>query len=134
MDELSCPRWLWRGLRDRSKIERLLLNLSTKYGTQVSEGIMKKWVFVLMTVFIALGATVQSQETAPLKLVQTITLPPDVKGHFDHLGISKYSTARNDERRDAGLRGALRTRERKKGWDQTDGVGAWFDRGASKVR
>ncbi len=37
MDELSCPRWSWRGLRDRSKIERLLLNLHTKYGTQVRE-------------------------------------------------------------------------------------------------
>src|SRR6267154_5864277 len=48
---------------------------------------MKKWVFVLMTVFIALGTTVQSQETAPLKLVQTITLPPDVKGPFDHFEV-----------------------------------------------
>src|SRR6266568_3904915 len=48
---------------------------------------MKKWVFVLLTVFIALGATVQSQETAPLKLLQTITLPPDVKGHFDHFEV-----------------------------------------------
>src|SRR5258708_19280409 len=45
---------------------------------------MKKWVFVVMGVFIGLGTTVQSQETGPLKLVQTITLPPDVKGHFDH--------------------------------------------------
>jgi DNA-binding beta-propeller fold protein YncE len=48
---------------------------------------MKKWVFVVMTVFIALGTTVQSQETAPLKLIQTITLPPDVKGHFDHFEV-----------------------------------------------
>src|SRR5258707_123056 len=48
---------------------------------------MKKWVFVLMTVFIALGTTVQSQETAPLKLVQTITLPPDAKGPFDHFEV-----------------------------------------------
>ena len=48
---------------------------------------MNKWVFVLMAVFIALGATVDSQETAPLKLVQTITLPPDVKGHFDHFEV-----------------------------------------------
>jgi hypothetical protein len=49
MDGLSCPRWLWRGLRDRSKIERLLVNLFTKYGTRVRQRIMKKWVFVLMT-------------------------------------------------------------------------------------
>src|SRR4029077_12125013 len=48
---------------------------------------MKKWVFVLLTVFRALGTTVQSQETSPLKLVQTITLPPDVKGHFDHFEV-----------------------------------------------
>jgi hypothetical protein len=128
MDELSCPRWLWRGLRDRSKIERLLVNLSTKYGTQVRERIMKKWVFVLLTVLSAPGTTVQSQETAPLKPLQTITLPPDVKRHFDHFevdvkGNRLFATPR-----------CAKGRERKKGWDQTDGVGAWFDRGASEVR
>jgi hypothetical protein len=48
---------------------------------------MKKWFFIPMTVFIALGTTVQSQETAPLKLVQTVTLPPEVKGHFDHFEV-----------------------------------------------
>ena len=48
---------------------------------------MNKWVFFLMAVFIAQGATVRSQETAPLKLVQTITLPPDVKRHFDHFEV-----------------------------------------------
>jgi DNA-binding beta-propeller fold protein YncE len=48
---------------------------------------MKKWSFIPMTVFIALGTTVQSQETAPLKLVQTVTMPPDVKGHFDHFEV-----------------------------------------------
>src|SRR6266849_9438160 len=69
------------------QIEKLLVNASHKYGTQVRERIMKKWVFVLMTVFIALGTMVQSQETAPLKLVQTITLPPEVKGHFDHFEV-----------------------------------------------
>src|ERR1700719_3131783 len=58
-----------------------------EYGTQVRERIMKKWVFVLMTDFIALGTTVEGQETSPLKLVQTITLPPDVKGHFDHFEV-----------------------------------------------
>jgi DNA-binding beta-propeller fold protein YncE len=48
---------------------------------------MKKWIFLVMTVFIARGTTVQRQETAPLKLVQTIALPPDVKGHFDHFEV-----------------------------------------------
>jgi DNA-binding beta-propeller fold protein YncE len=41
---------------------------------------------VLMLIFaptIALNA----QQSAPLSLVQTIDLPADVKGHFDHLGI-----------------------------------------------
>jgi len=45
---------------------------------------MKKGFLVVMTVFIALGVKVQSQQTPPLRLVQTITLPADVKGHFDH--------------------------------------------------
>ena len=59
---------------------------------------MKKWVFFLMRVFIALGATVESQETAPRKLVQTITLPPDVKRHCtkdrgkkERLGSNRWS-------------------------------------------
>jgi len=52
---------------------------------------MKNWVF------IALGATVESQETAPRKLVQTITLPPDVKRHCtkdrgnERLGSNRWS-------------------------------------------
>jgi DNA-binding beta-propeller fold protein YncE len=40
-----------------------------------------------MATFIALSIKVQSQETAPLKLVQTITLPADAKGHFDHFEV-----------------------------------------------
>ncbi len=48
---------------------------------------MKKCLLVLIMVFLALGMKVQSQETAPLKLVQTITLPAAVKGHFDHFEV-----------------------------------------------
>src|SRR5437879_2226302 len=48
---------------------------------------MKKHWLVLMTVFIALGMNVQAEETAPLKLVQTFTLPAAIKGHFDHFGV-----------------------------------------------
>src|SRR6266403_3879637 len=48
---------------------------------------MKKHLLVLMTVFIALGMKVQAEETAPLKLVQTITLPAAIKGHFDHFEV-----------------------------------------------
>src|SRR3984893_17060903 len=48
---------------------------------------MKKYFLVAITVFIALGIKVQAEETAPLKLVQTITLPAAVKGHFDHFEV-----------------------------------------------
>ena len=48
---------------------------------------MKKCFFALMTVFIALGIKVQGQDTAPLKLVQTITMPAAIKGHFDHFEV-----------------------------------------------
>jgi DNA-binding beta-propeller fold protein YncE len=48
---------------------------------------MKKPFLILITVFIAFGIQAQSQESAPLKLVQTFKLPPDVKGHFDHFEI-----------------------------------------------
>jgi DNA-binding beta-propeller fold protein YncE len=48
---------------------------------------MNKRLLVLMTVLIAFGVHAQSQETAPLKLVQTFTLPAEVKGHFDHFEI-----------------------------------------------
>ncbi len=48
---------------------------------------MKQCFLVLMVVFITLGINVQGQETVPLKLVQTITLPATVKGHFDHFEV-----------------------------------------------
>lgn len=48
---------------------------------------MKKRFLVLMTVFIAFGIEAQGQGAAPLKLVQTFTLPAAVKGHFDHFEI-----------------------------------------------
>src|SRR6266852_9178673 len=48
---------------------------------------MKRLLFVPLVVFIALGIKVQGEDTAPLKLVQTITLPAAVKGHFDHFEV-----------------------------------------------
>ena len=48
---------------------------------------MKKCFLVLIVVAIALGINLQAQETAPLKLVQTITLPAAIKGHFDHFEV-----------------------------------------------
>ena len=48
---------------------------------------MKKVVLILLAVFMVLEIQAWSQEGAPLKLVQTFTLPADVKGHFDHFEI-----------------------------------------------
>src|SRR4030081_2183386 len=48
---------------------------------------MKKWLLMLGTVFIAFGVYGRSKENGPLKLVQTIKLPADVKGHFDHFEV-----------------------------------------------
>ena len=48
---------------------------------------MKKRFLIVMTVFVVFGVTARCQETAPLKLVQTFTLPPQVKGNFDHFEI-----------------------------------------------
>jgi len=49
---------------------------------------MKRVVSVML--FVALGlfaGKLQAQDAAPLKLVQTIKLPADVKGNFDHFAI-----------------------------------------------
>jgi DNA-binding beta-propeller fold protein YncE len=48
---------------------------------------MKKWLLMLVLVFVGFGVYARSQDNGPLKLVQTIKLPPDVKGHFDHFEI-----------------------------------------------
>ena len=49
---------------------------------------MKRAVRVMLFVGLGLFAgKIQAQESAPLKLVQTIKLPADVKGNFDHFAI-----------------------------------------------
>src|SRR6202790_3754815 len=48
---------------------------------------MKKQSLILMVAFTVFGVKVQCQETAPLKLVQALKLPPEVKGNFDHFAI-----------------------------------------------
>src|SRR5690348_2239647 len=48
---------------------------------------MRKPFLILLTLFIIFGIQAWSQESTPLKLVQTFTLPADVKGHFDHFEI-----------------------------------------------
>ena len=47
---------------------------------------MKRFT-MLTAVFVLFALNARSQETAPLKLVQTLKLPADVKGNFDHFGI-----------------------------------------------
>jgi len=47
---------------------------------------MKRLLF-LAVLFALSGVTANSQGSAPLKLIQTFKLPPDVKGNFDHFAI-----------------------------------------------
>src|SRR6266851_10369236 len=47
---------------------------------------MKTRLTILMTAFMFTGGHVQGQD-APLRLVRTITLPADIKGHFDHFEV-----------------------------------------------
>jgi len=48
---------------------------------------MKKRFAILAIMLAALGVWTPAQESAPLKLVQTIKLAPDIKGNFDHFAI-----------------------------------------------
>jgi DNA-binding beta-propeller fold protein YncE len=48
---------------------------------------MKTRHYVLLAAIIFVGGRSQCQETAPLKLIQTLRLPPGVKGNFDHFAI-----------------------------------------------
>jgi DNA-binding beta-propeller fold protein YncE len=48
---------------------------------------MTKRFLVLMMSFASMAMNARSQETAPLKLIQTFELTPDVKGNFDHFAI-----------------------------------------------
>src|SRR2546425_49404 len=45
---------------------------------------MKKMRFVFLALFVALAVSLQAQEKAPLKLVETIPLPGPKDGDFDH--------------------------------------------------
>src|SRR6266576_6418169 len=45
---------------------------------------MKKMRFVFLALFVALAVSLQAQEKAPLKLVETIPLPGLPDGDFDH--------------------------------------------------
>src|SRR6266478_2023717 len=49
-----------------------------------TEECMKKMRFVFLTLFVALAFSLQAQQKAPLKLVETIPLPGLKDGDFDH--------------------------------------------------
>src|ERR1700680_1335537 len=48
---------------------------------------MKKSFSILFVMLFLFAGKISGQESAPLKLVQTYKLPPDVKGNFDHFAI-----------------------------------------------
>src|SRR6266849_7676881 len=48
---------------------------------------MKKLFLILIVAFALFGVKMQCQEASPLKLVQTLELPSEVKGNFDHFAI-----------------------------------------------
>ena len=48
---------------------------------------MKKPFLILAMAFSVFAVKARCQETAPLKLVQTLKLPAEVKGNFDHFAI-----------------------------------------------
>jgi DNA-binding beta-propeller fold protein YncE len=48
---------------------------------------MNKQLLILMAAFVLFAAKAQSQDTPPLKLIQKLEFPADVKGNFDHFGI-----------------------------------------------
>src|SRR5437588_3378140 len=48
---------------------------------------MKKLFLIFVTLFLVFEVAAEGQESAPLRLVRTITLSPDVKGHLDHFEV-----------------------------------------------
>ena len=48
---------------------------------------MKKRFLILAMVLAVLGVRTCAQDSAPLKLVQTFKLSPEIKGNFDHFAI-----------------------------------------------
>lgn len=48
---------------------------------------MKKRSLILTMILAVLGIGLRAQNSAPLKLVQTFKLSPDIKGNFDHFAI-----------------------------------------------
>src|ERR1700693_6286610 len=63
------------------------MNRMTKLANRIFEGKMKKSFSILFVMLFLFAGKISGQQSAPLKLVQTYKLPPDVKGNFDHFAI-----------------------------------------------
>src|ERR1700674_3444057 len=63
------------------------MNRMTKLANRIFEGKMKKSFSILFVMLFLFAGQICGQQSAPLKLVQTYKLPPDVKGNFDHFAI-----------------------------------------------
>ena len=48
---------------------------------------MKNCTAIVIAVLLIAGVQALGQQAVPLKLIQTIQLAPDVKGHFDHFEV-----------------------------------------------
>src|SRR5258708_28705799 len=57
----------------------------TPLNTQGEE--MKKRYSMLAAFLVLFAIPARGQDAPPLKLAQTLTLPSDVKGNFDHFGV-----------------------------------------------
>src|SRR3977135_754708 len=54
---------------------------------QLSGEKMKTRISILAASLVLIAIPARAQDAPPLKLAQTITLPPDAKGQFDHFGV-----------------------------------------------
>src|SRR5438093_12854923 len=55
-----------------------------KQSTYLTGEKMKTLSLIFVTLFLVFEVAAEGQESAPLRLVRSITLPPDATGHFDH--------------------------------------------------
>src|SRR5439155_23018660 len=62
-----------------------------KQSTYLTGEKMKKLFLIFAMLFLVFEVAAEGQESAQLRLVRTITLSPDVKGHFDHFEVDLKS-------------------------------------------
>src|SRR5712671_2104927 len=60
---------------------------SAAQSEQLSGEKMKTRISILAASLVLIAIPARAQDAPPLKLAQTITLPPDATGQFDHFGI-----------------------------------------------